>query len=153
MSAAHLPVMLREVMEVLSPVEGGMYIDATVGLGGHSQMILDRIGAGGRIIGIDRDDDALSRTKERLSDDRLILRKGSFSEMEAILHSEGMHDADGILLDLGVSMMQLKDPGRGFSFLSKERLDMRMDNSQMLSAWDVVNNYPERELIRILKEY
>jgi 16S rRNA (cytosine1402-N4)-methyltransferase len=153
MSATHLPVMIREVIEVLSPVEGGIYIDATIGLGGHSEMILEKIGNMGRVIGIDRDADALAKTGERLQDDRLTLKRGSFSEMETIVHSEGIADADGILLDLGVSMMQLKDPGRGFSFFSKERLDMRMDTSQEISAWDVVNEYPERELIRILKEY
>ena len=73
--------------------------------------------------------------------------------MESILHSQGTDEADGVLLDLGVSMMQLKDLGRGFSFNSNERLDMRMDSSQELSAWDVVNEYSERELVRILKEY
>jgi 16S rRNA (cytosine1402-N4)-methyltransferase len=153
MSAVHLPVMSREVMAILSPVEGGTYIDATVGLGGHSEMILEKIGSTGRVIGIDRDDVALAETAKRLPDHRLILRKGSFSDMEAILHSEGLYYAEGVLLDLGVSMMQLKDPARGFSFYSKERLDMRMDTSQELSAWDVVNGYSERELIRILKEY
>jgi 16S rRNA (cytosine1402-N4)-methyltransferase len=105
------------------------------------------------VVGIDRDDEALARTAERLSDSRLILKKGSFSDMESILHSQGMNNADGVLFDLGVSMMQLKDLGRGFSFLSKERLDMRMDSSQELSAWDVVNGYSEKELLRILREY
>lgn len=153
MNEMHLPVMIREVIEVLDPVEGGTYIDATVGLGGHAAMILEKIGQRGRIVGIDRDDEALARTTERLGDSRLILKKGSFSDLESILHSEGMNDADGVLLDLGVSMMQLKDTGRGFSFLSNEKLDMRMDSSQELSAWDVVNGYSERELLRILREY
>jgi len=153
MNEGHLPVMIREVIEVLSPVEGGTYIDATVGLGGHAAMILEKIGQSGRVVGIDRDDEALARTAERLRDSRVILKKGSFSDLESILHSGGINDADGVLLDLGVSMMQLKDTGRGFSFLSKERLDMRMDSSQELSAWDVVNGYPERELLRILREY
>ena len=145
--------MIREVIEVLAPVEGRTYVDATVGLGGHAAMILEKIGQSGRVVGIDRDDEALARTTERLRDSRVILKKGSFSDLESILHSEGMNDADGVLLDLGVSMMQLKDTGRGFSFLSKERLDMRMDSSQELSAWDVVNGYSERELLRILREY
>jgi 16S rRNA (cytosine1402-N4)-methyltransferase len=153
MSAEHLPVMIRAVIDVLSPVQGGTYIDATVGLGGHTEMIMEKIGTSGRVIGIDRDEDALARAKERLPDERLILRKGSFSEMEAILHSVSTRDADGIIIDLGVSMMQLKDFDRGFSFFSGGRLDMRMDKSQKLSAWEVINNYPERELIRILKEY
>ena len=145
--------MSREVIEVLAPVEGGIYVDATVGLGGHSEMILDMIGQSGRVVGIDRDENALARTADRLRDRRLILKKGSFSDMATILHSEGIADADGVLLDLGVSMMQLKDLARGFSFLSNERLDMRMDRSQERSAWDVVNGYPEKELVRILKEY
>jgi len=153
MNIEHLPVMGREMLEIISPFEGGVYVDATVGLGGHSEMLLSKIGQGGKIVGIDRDDNALARTAERLHDSRLILQKGSFSDMESILHSQGIDVADGVLLDLGVSMMQLKDPGRGFSFNSNERLDMRMDSSQELSAWDVVNGYSERELVRILKEY
>jgi 16S rRNA (cytosine1402-N4)-methyltransferase len=153
MNTKHLPVMCGEVIEVLAPVEGGIYVDATVGLGGHSEMILEKIGQSGRVVGIDRDENALARATERLRDSRLMLKKGSFSDMEAILHSEGIDGADGVLLDLGVSMMQLKDPARGFSFLSNERLDMRMDRSQEVSAWDVVNGYPEKELVRILKEY
>lgn len=153
MTVEHLPVLLREVIDLLSPVEGGIYIDATVGLGGHSEEILKMIGQDGRLIGIDRDEEALSRTASRLNDDRLILRKGSFSGMEEILGSAGINEADGILLDLGVSMMQFKDLGRGFSFSSEERLDMRMDISQDLSAWDVVNEYPEKDLVRIFKEY
>jgi len=153
MNIEHLPVMGREMLEIISPFEGGVFVDATVGLGGHSEMLLSKIGQGGKVVGIDRDDNALARTAERLHDNRLILQKGSFSDMESILHSQGIDVADGVLLDLGVSMMQLKDPGRGFSFNSNERLDMRMDSSQELSAWDVVNGYSERELVRILKEY
>ena len=145
--------MSREVIEVLAPVEGGIYVDATVGLGGHSEVILEKIGQEGKIVGIDRDVNALAKTAERLSDRRLILKKGSFSDMETILHSEGIDGADGVLLDLGVSMMQLKDPHRGFSFNSNERLDMRMDSSQEVSAWEVVNGYSEKELVRILREY
>ena len=143
----------REVIEVLAPVAGGTYVDATVGLGGHSEMILQMIGQGGKVLGLDRDDNALARAAERLRDSRLVLHKASFSDMESVLSSEGINAADGLLLDLGVSMMQFKDPLRGFSFNSDERLDMRMDSSQELSAWDVVNEYSERELVRILKEY
>jgi 16S rRNA (cytosine1402-N4)-methyltransferase len=153
MNIEHLPVMCREVIEVLAPFEGGTYVDATVGLGGHAAMILENIGQDGRIIGIDRDDVALGRTAERLNDRRVMLKKGGFSRMESILNSLGVHNADGVLFDLGVSMMQLKDPGRGFSFNSNEKLDMRMDNSQELSAWDVVNGYSEKELLRILREF
>ncbi len=146
-------MLLREVISLLSPREGGTYIDATVGLGGHSEEILKMIGRDGRVIGIDRDEEALRRTGARLRDNRLILRRGGFSGMQDIARSTGVDKADGILFDLGVSMMQLKDRSRGFSFSSEERLDMRMDVSQKLSAWDVINSYPEKELVRILKEY
>jgi 16S rRNA (cytosine1402-N4)-methyltransferase len=153
MTIVHLPVLIREVVELLSPAEGGTYIDATVGLGGHSELLLGKIGQNGRVVGIDRDEEALKRTGLRLNDDRLILRQGSFSGIEALLVQEGICEVDGILFDLGVSMMQLKDLARGFSFSSDEPLDMRMDQKQPFSAWDVVNTYPEKELIRILKEY
>jgi len=153
MTVGHLPVLLREVVEMLSPVKGGTYIDATIGLGGHSEEILKMIGQDGRVIGIDRDEEALRRTAARLHDNRLVLKKGSFSGIEEIFGSSGMTAADGILFDLGVSMMQFKDLGRGFSFSSEERLDMRMDITQEISAWDVVNEYSEKDLVRILKEY
>ncbi|MBI5640638.1 MAG: 16S rRNA (cytosine(1402)-N(4))-methyltransferase RsmH [Nitrospirae bacterium] len=153
MTITHLPVLMREVIGVLSPVEGGIYIDATVGLGGHSEEILKMIGQDGRVIGIDRDDAALQKTAERLHDSRMLLRKGWFSELERIVHAEGLREVDGILFDLGVSMMQLKDMDRGFSFQSEERLDMRMDRSREFSAWEVVNRYCEKDLIRILKDY
>lgn len=111
------------------------------------------IGSNGRLIGIDRDEAALRAAEERLKDPRVLLKKGRFSEMENILASAGVAKADGILLDLGLSMMQLREAGRGFSFLSEERLDMRMDRKQTLSAWDVVNSYSEKDLIRILRDY
>jgi 16S rRNA (cytosine1402-N4)-methyltransferase len=153
MTTRHQPVLVEEVIDLLSPREGGTYIDATVGLGGHSEEILKMIGSDGRLIGIDRDDAALRAAEERLKDPRVQLKKGRFSEMENILASAGAAKADGILLDLGVSMMQLRESGRGFSFLSDERLDMRMDRTQRLSAWDIVNGYSEKDLIRVLKDY
>ncbi len=138
---------------MLAPVQGGTYIDATVGLGGHSEEILKMIGRNGRLIGIDRDEKALAGTAARLDDDRVTLKQGRFADIEAILGSLGVMAVDGVLFDLGVSMMQLKDLARGFSFRSDDRLDMRMDSGQMFSAWDVVNAYEEKDLIRILKEY
>lgn len=153
MTTGHLPVLVREVIEMLVPVEGGFYIDATVGLGGHTEEILKMIGATGTVIGIDKDAEALRRTGERLCDSRLRLKQGSFSDIEDVLFSENVSQADGILFDLGVSMMQLKDLNRGFSFNSDERLDMRMDHAQGFSAWEVVNRYSEKELVRILREY
>lgn len=145
--------MSGEVIEVLAPHRGGIYVDATVGLGGHSEMILSQVGQDVKVVGMDRDEQALNRAAQRLDDSRVLLKKGTFSHMEQVLNAEGIHEADGILLDLGVSMMQIKDPTRGFSFLSNERLDMRMDNAQLLTAWDMVNTYDEQALIRILKEY
>lgn len=153
MGITHLPVLVKEVLELLSISEGGIYVDATIGLGGHTTAILSRLGAKGRVIGIDRDAEALKMTAERLEDQRLTLRQGSFSDIKKIVESEGIKETDGVLFDLGVSMMQLKDFRRGFSFYSDERLDMRMDKNSELSAWDVVNRYPERELVRVLKEY
>ncbi len=145
--------MQREVIEMLSPKQNGIYVDATIGLGGHAEILLKQIGSEGRLIGIDRDEEALRIVKERLSDKRLLIKRGSFSEMEDLLIAEGISEIDGILLDLGVSMLQLKDQKRGFSFFSNQRLDMRMDRRQKLSAWDVVNKYPEKEIEKILFKF
>lgn len=153
MSIVHLPVLEREVSELLALHEGGIYVDATVGLGGHTEMMLKLVGQNGRIIALDRDDEALKQAAARLSDTRVTLMKSAFSQMEGALQALGIAEADGVLFDLGVSMMQLRHPARGFSFQSEERLDMRMDSGQLLSAWDVVNTYSEQELIRIIKEY
>jgi len=152
-SVYHQPVLRERVIELLAPVQNGVYVDATVGLGGHSGDIVKMIGAGGRLIGIDRDDEALREAGERLSDNRVILRKGSFADMENMLLKESISEVDGILFDLGVSMMQLKNLERGFSFASDKRLDMRMDREQRLSAWEIVNRYSERDLDRIMREF
>lgn len=149
----HLPVMQQEVIEMLRPGRDGVYIDATIGSGGHSEKILAFIGPGGRLIGIDRDEDALGIAEKKLQDKRVILKRGSFADMGSILRAEGIQAIDGVLFDLGVSMRQLKSPDRGFSFASDERLDMRMDRRQKLSAWHVVNRYPEKEIGRILREF
>ncbi|MCL4476464.1 MAG: 16S rRNA (cytosine(1402)-N(4))-methyltransferase RsmH [Nitrospirae bacterium] len=150
---AHPPVMVREAMGMLEPGPGGIYVDATVGLGGHAEKILKLIGPEGRLIGIDRDEEALKMAVQRLNDSRVVLKKGRFSELEDLVRETGTEEVDGILFDFGVSMMQFKDLSRGFSFSSDERLDMRMDRSQRLRAEDVVNTYPEGELERILREY
>jgi len=144
--------MVREVIEMLDPKQSGVYVDATIGPGGHSEKILRLIGANGRLIGIDRDDEALRVAENRLSDRRVVLKRGNFSDMEGLLYSCGFSEVDGILFDLGISMLQLKNLERGFSFLSDKRLDMRMDIRQKVSAWEVVNRYPENELERILRE-
>ncbi|OIP58804.1 MAG: 16S rRNA (cytosine(1402)-N(4))-methyltransferase [Nitrospirae bacterium CG2_30_41_42] len=145
--------MVREVMEMLNPGRGGVYVDATIGLGGHSENILRLIGSDGKLIGIDRDEEALKVAGNKLSGGRVILKRGNFSDMESLLYRDGISEVDGILFDIGVSMLQLKDPERGFSFISDKRLDMRMYRKQKMSAWDVVNKYPEKELERILREF
>ena len=140
-------------MGVLNPRSGGIYVDATVGTGGHSEEILKFISSEGRLIGIDRDIEALKMAQKRLSDRRVILKRGNFSDMKSLLSEHGIFEVDGILFDLGVSMLQLKDSERGFSFTSDRRLDMRMDRHQEFSAWDVINKYPEKELDRIFREF
>jgi len=151
--AAHVPVLLNEVIEMLEIREDGVYVDATVGLGGHSSAILDRLGGRGTLIGIDRDEEALSYAANKLGTDRVFLRQGRFSEIGEVLQDLRIESADGVLFDLGVSMLQLKEHERGFSFMSDARLDMRMDPSQKLSAWDVVNRYLEKDLQRVLQEF
>jgi len=142
-----------EVIEALDPKIGGIYVDATTGVGGHSEQILELIGPQGKLIGIDKDGESLRLTGQRLSEKGIVLKRGNFSEMQNILAQEGIRKVHGILFDLGVSMLQLKNFERGFSFLSQEPLDMRMDRRQALSAWEIVNTYPEKKLEEILREY
>lgn len=149
----HLPVLVREVIGVLKPKEDGIYVDATVGLGGHAEEILKFLGPEGKLIGIDKDEEALMVAEKRLRNTRVVLKRGDFSDLKFLLSQEGISKADGILFDLGVSMLQIKEPERGFSFASDKRLDMRMDRRQELSAWDVVNRYPQRKLETILREF
>ena len=149
----HLPVMVREVVEMLNIRPGGTYVDATVGLGGHAEEILKLLGSEGMLIGVDRDDQALKMAGQRLGNHRVVLKKGSFAGLKGVMESLGAHEVDGILFDFGVSMMQFKDLERGFSFSSDEPLDMRMDRSQTITAEEVVNAYSQRELERILTNY
>jgi len=149
----HLPVMEEEVLKMLNIKRGGVYVDATIGLGGHTRAILNAVGEEGRVVGIDKDEDALGVVKRRIADKRLLMKMGSFSDIKSLLKNSHIFKVDGILFDLGVSMLQLKNYGRGFSFYSKERLDMRMDKSQHFKAWDVVNKYPKDKLEKILSEY
>lgn len=149
----HIPVMVEEVIQLLNLKEDGIYVDATLGCGGHSVEIFMRLGSMGRLIGLDRDERAIECAKEVISDERVILKKSKFSQIKEILYEIGIEKIDGILFDLGVSMLQLKDLSRGFSFHSDEMLDMRMDQSTTLTAWDVVNKYPEYRLIQIFKDY
>ncbi len=153
MDKVHFPVLYREVLDALEIKKDGVYVDATLGPGGHSELILKQLDSRGKLIGIDRDIKAIELASERFSDSRVILRRGNFKEMGKILLEEGISEVDGILFDLGISMIQMKDAERGFSFSYDKRLDMRMDMEQTLSAWDVINNYSEKDLSRILREY
>jgi len=145
--------MREKVVEMLNVKQNGIYVDATTGLGGHAEAVLHGIGSDGKLIGIDRDDEALQRAKKRLSDSRVTLMQGNFADMEYLLSTDGITSVDGVLFDLGVSSMQLRSPRRGFSFASDAPLDMRMDRNQKLSAFDIVNRYPEHALEKIFREF
>jgi 16S rRNA (cytosine1402-N4)-methyltransferase len=126
----HVPVLVDEVRALLAPERGGVFVDGTVGLGGHARMLLE--GGASRLIGIDRDEDALARAREALAEygERVRLVHGDYREMDAVLEAAGEATVAGVLLDLGVSSMQLDAEGRGFSFRRDEPLDMRMDRSR-----------------------
>jgi 16S rRNA (cytosine1402-N4)-methyltransferase len=153
-SGYHVPIMLPEVLELIKPERGGVYIDGTLGGGGHSEGILARLPEGGRLYGIDRDADAIEAASARLSRyPAFTAIHGNFFDMRPLLSGYGVDGADGILLDLGVSSHQLDDGSRGFSYTADARLDMRMDRSQSLSAFEVVNGYPTKRLYEIIRDY
>jgi len=155
MCTFHTPVMQREVIESLHCRPGGTYVDGTVGGGGHASEILRVTDPDGVLIGIDVDDDALRASEERLKPfgDRKILVKGNFADINIILDNLNIKEVDGILLDLGVSSYQLKTADRGFSFSLNAALDMRMDQSRGPCAYDIINTFTEKELVRIIREY
>lgn len=153
MGIEHVPVMLHKVLEVLMVRESGIYVDGTVGLGGHAEGILRSVAGGCTLIGIDQDIEALKIAKKRLENYNVHLAKDDFSNMESVVKDFGYKKADGILLDLGVSSLQFKTEGRGFSFLKDEPLDMRMDRDQELTAANIVNEYSESDLAHVLWQY
>lgn len=150
----HKSIMLSECIDGLNINPDGIYVDGTLGGGGHSFHILQRL-RGGRLIGIDRDDEALAAASERLAPfgERFCCAKGNFRDLDSILDSLGVEKIDGILFDFGVSSPQLDHAERGFSYNSSARLDMRMDKTQALSAYDIVNNWSVSELKRIFFAY
>ncbi len=152
MPVYHRPVLLDEVIRLLSPHPGGVYVDCTFGGGGHAEAILNGILPGGRLIGLDRDQDAIENARQHLAEhgENLILVRGAFSELESVLREQKVETVDGVLFDLGVSSHQLDVPDRGFSFASPAPLDMRMDVSQSVTAADLVNSLPERELADLI---
>lgn len=149
---SHIPVMLSECIEALNIKPDGLYVDCTAGGGGHSFEIAKRLDMGGRLISIDRDKEAIKAAGEKLTPylDRVTLVNDNFSDIENIL--DGRHP-DGVLIDLGVSSYQLDTPERGFSYIHDAPLDMRMDKDSSLSAYNVVNEYPEERLAKIIFEY
>lgn len=152
----HRPVMVREVLEYLACAPGQVVVDATVGSGGHAEAILERILPGGRLIGIDRDPEAIARTRERLGrygPGEVTLANDSNGRLEVILDRLGVDAVDGVLIDCGASLEQLTTGRRGFSFRADGPLDMRMDPRDETTAADLVNRLPEDELGRILWEY
>ena len=153
MEYSHFPVMLDETVSALNVVPNGIYVDCTLGGAGHTKEILSRLSQNGRVIGIDRDASALENAKNTVKDERLITVHDNFCNIAYILSSLGYEAVDGIIADLGVSSHQLDTASRGFSYMQDAPLDMRMDASAALTAYDVVNNYSERELARILDIY
>ena len=150
----HKPVLLAECIEGLQIKPDGIYVDGTLGGGGHSKEIAKRLSAKGKLIGIDRDEEALEAARENLKEfSNIIYVHGNHDEIQDILHTLDIQKVDGILLDLGVSSYQLDERARGFSYMGEAKLDMRMDRTQRLTAYDVVNTYPEEKLIQILREY
>jgi len=151
----HHPVMLAEVMHSLITDLDGVYVDATIGGGGHAQALLERLSGKAILIGIDRDEEAITIARNQLGAyaQRVRFIQGSFSQIAEILMNENLDFINGILFDLGVSSWQLDSPQRGFSFSKDGPLDMRMDQKAKLNASQVVNNFPEKDLADILYLY
>ena len=154
MEFKHEPVMLLECINGLNIKENGTYVDGTLGGAGHSKEILKRLSNKGKLIGIDRDEEAINAAKENLSQfPNVIYIHDNHDNIKSILENLDIKKVDGILLDLGVSSYQLDERNRGFSYLGENELDMRMDKSQNFTAKDVVNNYKEEDLANIIYEY
>ncbi len=150
----HIPVMVREVLDYLRPFAGGVYVDCTLGGGGHTKRILEVLGTNGTVIGIDQDEEALKESLDVFRENKnLRLIKGNFGNLEELLENENIKAIDGCLFDLGVSSHQLDSGSRGFSFRSQARLDMRMDVSSETTAYDLVNGLPAVELGKIFRDY
>lgn len=154
MEFKHIPVLLDQCIQGLSIKPNGIYVDGTLGGAGHSKKILESLSSEGKLIGIDRDEEALKAAKENLKKfSNIIYVHGNHDQIQQLLEEYQIGLVDGILLDLGVSSYQLDQKERGFSYLSDNLLDMRMDKTQSLTAKQVINEYSEKELISILYEY
>ena len=155
MDFKHVSVLLNETIDGLNINPDGIYVDGTLGGGGHSYEICKRLSDKGRLIGIDQDGEALEAARERLKEfeDKITLVRSNYCEIDTILKDLGIEKVDGIVLDLGVSSYQLDNLERGFSYKSDAPLDMRMDQRQEMTAKDLVNTYSEMELFRIIRDY
>ena len=151
----HYSVLLNETIENLNIKPDGIYVDGTLGGGGHAYQVASRLSEKGRLIGIDQDADAIAAAGERLKEfeDKVTLVRDNYCEIERVLKGLNIEKVDGIVLDIGVSSYQLDNLERGFSYKSDAPLDMRMDTRQVLTAADVVNTYSENELFKIIKDY
>ncbi len=150
----HKPVLLDECIQGLNINPNGIYVDGTLGGAGHSKEILKRLSSNGMLIGIDRDKDALEVAKQRLQEFQNVKYiHGNHDDIKQILDNLGINQVDGILLDLGVSSYQIDTKERGFSYMLNSELDMRMDQTEKLTAKEVVNTYKEDELAKIIYEY
>ena len=151
----HIPILRDTVVSLLEPKCGGIFVDGTLGGGGHAEAVLEQLPQGGKLYGIDRDSAAIEAASARLArfGEAFTAIRGNFFDMKQLLAQRGVTQVDGILLDLGVSSYQLDTPERGFSYHEDAPLDMRMDPSAPFSAYDVVNGYSAEELTRIIWEY
>lgn len=155
MDYRHVPVMVKEVIELLRPGAHKRYLDGTLGGGGHAAEVLNHSGPDGQVLGLDWDEEALAAAGERLNafGERLVARRANFTEAKEILHDIGWDRVHGVLLDLGLSSRHIESGERGFSFQLTARLDMRMDRRQTFDAYRLVNTHPVSELHRILSDY
>ena len=152
----HYSVLLNETIENLNIKPDGIYVDGTLGGGGHAYQVASRLSEKGRLIGIDQDADAIAAAGERLKEfgDKITIIRSNYANMKEELHRIGVEKVDGIVLDLGVSSFQLDTPERGFTYRDESApLDMRMDDRQSLTAKDIVNGYSEMDLYRIIRNY
>lgn len=154
MEFKHKPVLLQECIEGLNIKKDGIYVDGTLGGAGHSNEILKKLSSKGKLIGIDRDEEALSAAKEKLKNyENVTYLHGNHDDIKELLQGIGIDKVDGILLDLGVSSYQLDERSRGFSYMGDSTLDMRMDKTQKLTAEIVINEYSEEQLAKIIDKY
>lgn len=155
MSFEHIPVLLDETIELMQVRPGGIYVDGTLGGAGHSAEIIKRALPGGLLIGIDQDENAIKAAGARLEQygDNVHIVRNNFRNIKSIVEELGIKEVDGILLDIGVSSHQIDEDERGFSYMNEGPLDMRMDTSNRLTAEVILNEYPEIEITRILRDY